>query len=213
MATLINCTFTAPNGTLLTAYPWTDPADINVLGAAWLSLSGGMQIVSNRAALVVDSGLRNHIASGVSDCIVSATGYTGQSVNADTVALEFRIVDVNNRWSVLFGLAGGVTRNLLLYEVTSGIATLRASAALAYTPNTAHTITVTLSGTSISITVVGASTATVNYTSASHIAATMHGIYLGQTGATVRSSFDNYKIETAGNAVPAIQHYYRRRRA
>ena len=209
MAVIIRDEFVGPDTTLLTAHAISP---INVPLAAWLSLTGGMQIVSNRAALIADSSLRNHVVLGASDCIISATGYTGQATDVDTVALEFRVVDINNRWSVLFGLSGGVTRNLLLYEVAAGVATLRASSAFAYTPNTAHAISVTVSGANISATVVGATTATVSYTSTSHITATKHGIYLGQTSASIRSSFDNFQISTAGNAVPAIQHYYRRRR-
>ena len=200
MATIIHCTFTAPDATLLTAYPWTDPADINTVGAVWALLRPGveqsMEIRSNVADPIGNSG-------DVLDCTLSDYVLTVSLPFMDTLQIAqiwCRYVNFDNSWVI--SLTSG---NIYIAEQNLGVGTIRATTAGIV--NGTYTLTLTLSGPSISVTVVGPVTKTVAYNSALFQTATKCG-----PRSLNYQKFDNFKIETASNVVPAIAYSYRRRR-
>ena len=196
MAVKINCTFTAPNGTLLTAYPWTDPADVNVPVAAWTTgVGGSAMVISNQANLPSYQWL--YLDAGVADCTITAQAkFTGAS---QPVGFLYRYLDNNNHWYVWFA-----ETYIRISEVSGGSSATRATTAHVYTINTSYTLTLTLAGNVATVTADGASA---SYTSAVGNTRTKHGLISGNGG-----YYDDYKIETAGNAVPIpLSAYYKRR--
>lgn len=183
-ATIVNCTFTAANGTLLTAYPWTDPADVRPGSNQWfisvMPGSPGLQVLSNRAQFTITSGSRNAIQTSVSDCTISGDAHLDST--AHIVDIFARWTNTTNFWMLYF------SPTMVIFECTAGIFTNRASVSGIVVGD--YTLTVVLSGTSISFSAVGPVTRSLSYTSSVHQTDTIHGISTRNSG----SYFDNFKV-------------------
>jgi hypothetical protein len=206
MAVIIRDEFVDTNGVLLTAHTI---APINTPGALWYgeAIPGlpTMQIQSSAASPGGINGLRsNYLNALVSDCVLSVDTTTGITDGVDSIYVVFRRVDGSNLWYANLDKGFGFR----LFEVTSGVTTLRASESGKYVADSPYSISVFLSGSSIVCVLSGTRSSSLSYTSSSQLAATKYGILSYQTSLITKSiTFDNFRIE-AGNAVPAIQHYY-----
>lgn len=100
-----------------------------------------------------------------------------------------RLTDASN----YFWIRVSEFSNLLeIAEFVAGVFNSRATVTVAITPNTAYTITVVLSGTSITASV-GADS--VGWTSSNNLAATKHGFRLRDAGTiTIKSTLDNWQF-------------------
>lgn len=158
-------TFADTNGVLLSAHAMDR-------GGGWTVHTGGFDIQSGRA---------NHTANG-GDGLALASVDVGRSdarpsctlvAEAETAApgLAFRVVDGQNFWYATVSSALDLFR---LIEATANTYTIRASASAAI-GFTDHVVSATMVGESIAVLLDGGNELT--YSSASHLAATRHGIY------------------------------------
>lgn len=88
--------------------------------------------------------------------------------------IAFRVTDVSNCWIAVLTGSGGVS-NILIIEVVSGTKTTRATTAFSGSINTTYSLKLVVSGTTVTFTVNGNTTATYA-TMATSLAATKHGL-------------------------------------
>lgn len=178
--TLIYDTFTDTNGTDLSAHTI---APTNIPGASWGASSGTLTIQSNKAG--GNTNGRYKLTSGVSDCKVYGTIGTVTG-GGNYAVLYARWQDENNHWRI--GFRHDLSAFVIL-EVNGGGITARASTA--WTPaNASHVTIVTLNGTAIAADA-DAGTYSINYTSSSFQAQTVHGLRLDAP-----NTLDDFKVTT-----------------
>lgn len=164
----ITDTFTGTNGTDLTAHT-TDT------GQTWVGDLGTITISSNKAVPSNGTTRLNqyHIATSVSDVTIQADlNYDGSSTRY--ARLVARLTDTNNYWQLSISNQGS---SMILYEVSSGTVTQRATSNQSMSAGTSYTIKLVCSGSTMTgyfsgLSVLSYSSATSNKT------AKNHGIYL-----------------------------------
>ena len=156
----INDSFTGADGTNLNG--WTPDVE-NTPGNTWSAVLQNWSIVSECArgtnylfSLLV-------IESGVSDCVLTMPVTRGGNQNG----IVFRYIDNSNYWYATLSSVDGFA----IMEVNGGVKTKRSG--LSITMSALETMTVTLSGNSISVNWNGSD---LSYNSALHATATKHGI-------------------------------------
>ena len=173
-ATIVNCTFNAPDGTLLTAYPWTDPADVRPGGNQWVEYVGGFKCVGNFAVVKAEFSARPEqvIETGYSTGItLMCDAYFGTSATSWQSGFIIRALDSNNYWKLCVIQTAGFP--IAIIERTGGIDTNRAGGATGAVVGNWYTMTAVLTGNIMSLTVNGVMK---SYTSAQHVANTKHGM-------------------------------------
>lgn len=175
--TLVRDTFTDTNGKRLNAHT----PNFDNLGGGWVEHAGTWEIQSNAAHKTATASTHQiaSIDTGASDCVVTLRYQRTQSGTASRGGVAFRVVDSNNFWGVW---ANGM--NVQLYEVVAGSFTKRDEANPPNGPDNWE-ITVTLDGNSITVDAIrdGATAYQLAYSSATHAAATQHGLWaLDTTG-------------------------------
>jgi hypothetical protein len=124
----------------------------------------------------------------VLNCDVTPTG--GGGANERAADLMVRWTDSNNYWLVHATAAGGAIQ---LFQVSGGVLTLRATQNYVFTSGTTYTLTVTASGSTISVAVNGAQQ--FSYANAtSNQTATKVGLWLYAVGSSAACSWDNFVV-------------------
>lgn len=197
MATLLQDTFTDTNGVALASHN----ADVPV-SHIWTDGSSAYSIQGNRAQSITTAGA--YIASAdatVADYTIACDVIPDESSANAILGIVFRYLDANNYWQAVLYDDGG-TQSFEIYERSGGTNTLRANIAFAFTVGNVYTISVTISGTSITA-------ATVNGgNQPSQIPVTM-GSGAGRTLCGIRSvenagagnRFDNFLVTGTAAAV------------
>ena len=161
-ALYIEDSFTGANGTNLNG--WT-PDIANTPGNTWVAALQSWSIISNRARGTNFQPSLLVIETGVADGVITMPAARGSFENG----IAFRWVDNNNHWRAIISSVSGFA----LVEVTSGTETTRTFTSPADI-TTVATITVTLSGNSISA---DYKSTNLSYISSQHSSATKHGVY------------------------------------
>jgi hypothetical protein len=157
--------------------------------------AGAFTLQSNRAVAQGLSGKVDIVDAGVADCTVSATV---QVVNGVAEAgLTFRWQDASNYWYVT-GYAGD--GKSYLYKVTGGTAAQITSGGSGVSNGVDFTLSVVLSGSSITVNVNGSLAYT--QTDSAFSTATVHGL---KNNSSHSNQWDDFTITTSGVA-PAVSH-------
>jgi hypothetical protein len=189
--TLIEDSFTAPDGTTLTG---RTPDVVNTPGDTWAAMLSAMTITGNAATTLATC--RYIINSGVSNCRVSAAMRIGTS-SARTPRLVFRDVGNVGGYSVstvnlwLIDAAVGAPGLWTVAEVLNGSYFSRATGAGTIVLSATYQVEVVLNGTSIQLYVDGVLKA--SFTSSNHLLNTRHGI---GTFNAPGVAIDNFKVTT-----------------
>lgn len=195
--TIVNCHFTADDGTLITSYLWDDPLDIRPGSNQWYQWNSTRlcKIFSNKASADSSYGIGGLMDSGVSDCTITATFNTGQSTSTSNfVELVFRALDAVTKkpyWQANFYRS---LNRINLTEVNpTGI--IRAYIDATWIENTDYTISVVLSGQNITLSVSGGATGSVSYSSDVGQTQTYHGFdFVRSLVVTNYASCDNFLV-------------------
>lgn len=173
VAVLLKDDFTDSNGTALSAHAMN-------IGAGWTVLQGTFTIQGNKA-VGGSAGTQNLAVADALAANVTVSGIGNTPGGGQRMGLLTRVADVNNFWELYFDTATGT---IYLVEVVAGVATARASAAQAYSPNTDFALQVSVAGTRISGTVNGGNAITFASMSTG-LTATKHGINTYDVGGTM----------------------------
>lgn len=174
-------TFTAANGTSLDAIT-------PEVGGAWTERNGDWDIQGNKANVVNDTGSGPYAmatcGSGEADVFVRGTVNIANS-GVGQGGLLFRYTDTSNFWQLLINQGGG---EFQLWETNGGVATKRASAAVAFAALTDYEVTIITNGQNMQGFAGGANRLT--WTSAFNQAMTVHGI----KGRSATTTIDNFHV-------------------
>jgi len=179
---IINDTFTAADGTNLAGHA-PDVAAYLATGQTWSVLTAPtatMKIVSNKATVDAGSNPVARISAGI------ATGYVlTADINTATVGagILVRVKDATNWWQIASLVASD---ELTIAESNAGVLTIRATTPMVVGASVLYTVTITLSGATITAQI-GATT--VSYASSLH--ATETGVGIRNIGA---ATTDNFKV-------------------
>lgn len=179
--------FTDTDGVIL---PNHAIAPTNTPGAVWTTaafMGGDLAISSNVAADLAGGAKVSHLNSGVSDCVISVNLMNLTAFRYFGLAFRTKgfVADVNNNyWRADLYTNGNTLR---IVERNAGVETIRATAVMTVTQNVYYTLTVTLSGQTITATV---GSTTISYGSAAFQATSVyHGLY-----GIADSRWDNFQI-------------------
>lgn len=159
---------TDTDGVFLTAHTPDTRIGVTAWGKAANPRDDSIKIVSNRGVhqFVNGSNSTLHvIQSGAANCTGTLNFISAAAPPAQLqVGLGLRFTDTNNGW-VCYINQGDGGDEIRLTEITTGTQTVRATAALTLSTNTAYSLVVTVSGTTITATI-GATS--VSYSSSQH---------------------------------------------
>lgn len=202
MVTLLQDTFTDANGTALTSHAMT-------VGSGWTSLAGTWTIQSNQASEAGGTANVEATADAGQADVVAAIDIAVPAGGLTTIAsgLCLRGPDASNGWVVVIE-NDGAGPYLGIAERVAGTNTAKGSPApCSGVPGTTVTLTVTLSGASISAVLSGGGSAgeSTSYGSAaSNQTVTKHGLFnFGASGYTC-CALDNFLVTGAGGASAPI---------
>jgi len=180
---IIRDEFTGADGILLPAHAISP---VNIPVTSWLNIAGAGGIASNRATSTTNVNAQSECNAGVSDCTLSAILRIGGAIAYSRLAYRSS-GNIANLW--IAGINGN-TQVLDIYEITTGVTTLRASTPMVVAINTDYTLSLVLSGASM-VATIGA--ATVSYSSAVRQTATRHGVFVSRNG--IGGGFvDNFQV-------------------
>lgn len=190
---ITNCHFTDPDGTLLTAYTWTDPLDVRPGINQWVVNEGAsLVVISNTSRPPAFGIFSNRINTTQADVTITANFFTGVLGGTRQYGVIFRATDVNNYWNAawLSNLS-----SLRIYETTGGITIARASVGLGMPIATTTLFTIVLSGSNISLTVTYPTiSVTLTHISAVRATVTNHGIRGVDINAPISAYWDNFMV-------------------
>ncbi len=160
------------------------------VGPGWSMLSGAWTVQSNKGAKTASNNGRYEAV--VSDAVAADVTITCDltfPVGNFAMGVTARAANDLNRWAIVVTGDG----SLFIHEFHAGIVTTRASTSWTVVHSTTQTMTVTCSGTTISVSIGGAST---SYGSATGcLNATRHGLSLYDgSGYGAGGRFDNFAL-------------------
>lgn len=177
--TLFYDTFTGVNGTLLPAHT----PDTDASGNGWTTQAGTPDIFDNQARITATEIAT--VDCGVADCVISANVKC-----LGLAAVAGIIVRFSSASSYTFVTIEDFFDRFRVYEWNGSTLTSRASTNVTIDIGTEYTMTITLSGTSITATLDGANS--INYTSSLNVSSTIHGI----SSRNNTGNFDDFTLLT-----------------
>jgi hypothetical protein len=180
--TLISDTFTDANDTVLASHTI---APTNTPATSWTVEAGGtISIQSNKA--FSDTASKCVCDPADADVTLSAVMQMTSIGANSAIGIVARYTDIDNHWMVRW-----YNGTFEIVERTASVETQRDTEVFAISADTDYTIQAVLNGTSITATLDGLHP--LSYTSASHQAATKHGMQLYAAGGQ-SSKGDNFTV-------------------
>ena len=167
--TVVNCAFTAGDLSLLTDYPWTDPADVRPGTNQW-TVSGAWHVNTNKALSGTTVGALAYLQTGLVNAAIAASLRSyGDSAELNRGA--YILARHNAGAGYLIGIE---SYNNKLYILEIPAYTIQASVSVTIETDTFYDVIATLTGANINA-VLGANS--VNYPSATtNPTSNVHGL-------------------------------------